>query len=53
MRSFGGFADQKGETKLFYILIGAALTIGVIFLVDHYYHGDRDIDIHVPHVEVH
>jgi hypothetical protein len=46
------FKSQKGEAKLFYILIGAALTIAVIYLADHYYHGNRDIDIHVPRVDV-
>ena len=56
MKFMGKTKSQKGGTKLGYILVGAVLAVGVIFLIgyfqdrDHYGH---DLRIHVPHVEVH
>ncbi len=47
------FTGQKGETKFFYIIAGAALTIGILFLVEYIHHENGDIEIHPPHVEVH
>ncbi len=53
MKFSGWFIGQKGQTNLGYILLGVALTIGVIFLVEYIHHENGDIEIHPPHVEVH
>jgi hypothetical protein len=53
MRFSRKFIGQKGQSNLAYILIGVALTIGVIFLLEYIHHENGDIEIHAPHVEVH
>ena len=47
------FIGQKGQANLTYILLGVALTIGVILLVGYIHHQNGDIEIHPPHVDVH
>ncbi len=47
------FTGQKGGTNLSYIIVGVALTIGVLLLIRYIHHENGDIEIHPPHVEVH
>ena len=44
---------QKGEAKLTYILVGIALTIGVIFLIETWQDHDHDLHFHAPVITVH
>lgn len=44
---------QKGETSLMYIVVAVLIVAGVIYAVKYYQDRNRDIVIHVPHVEVH
>lgn len=42
---------QKGEANWTYILVGVALTIGVIFLIETWQNHDHDF--HAPVITIH
>ena len=45
--------NQKGEVKVYYVVLGILLAIGVFFAVKNYQDHQNDITIHLPKVEVH
>ena len=45
--------NQKGETKIYFVVLGILLAIGVFFAIKNYQDHRNDINIHLPKVEVH
>ncbi len=45
--------SEKGETNSYYIIVGVLLTICVIAAAKYFHDRNNDVEIHVPHVEVH
>jgi hypothetical protein len=43
----------KGESNTYYILIGAALAVLIIFGIGYYNDHHNDVVIHPPQVDVH
>lgn len=44
--------NQKGEAKIYYVVLGILLAIGVFFAVKNYQDHRNDITIHLPKVDV-
>lgn len=44
--------NQKGQTNMYYVVVGIVITLGVLFAVKYFHDRDNDIVIHPPHIEV-
>ncbi len=51
MKLVKGF-QPKGETNVYYIVLGVFLTLAVIFALKYHDDHKNDITIHPPHIDV-
>ena len=45
--------SPKGETNVYYVVLGVLITLAVIFSIKYYNDHRNDVTIHPPHIDVH